>query len=67
MDKKEMVLKWIKLNDTDGLRESELTDHFEKEDINRGLIKAFLEELIKEKRICFDMENRSKIYKVIEK
>lgn len=66
MDKKEMVFKWIKMNHSDGLTESELTLHFEKDDIKRGLIKAFLEELIKEKRITFEIQNRSKIYKEIK-
>jgi len=67
MDKKDMVLKLIKMNHNDGLTESELICRFEKEDIKRGLIKAFLEELEKEKRIIFEMEGRSKIYKGVEK
>jgi len=65
-DKKEMVLKWIGLNHEDGLTEAELVQHFEKDDIKRMLIRAFVYELQIEKRIEMSQRGNLKIYKEIK-
>lgn len=64
-DKKEQVLKWIEMNHEDGLTEAELISHFEKDDIKRGLIRAFLAELQIEKRIEMQQRGRMKIFRII--
>lgn len=62
-----MVYEWIKLNHNDGLTEAELTQHFEKKDIQRMLIRAFLYELQIEKLIEMEQRGNLKIYKVVGK
>ena len=62
-----MVLKWIQMNHSDGLYESELVKHFDKEDIKRGLIKAFLQELERENRIEMIPKGQMKFYREVTK
>ncbi len=66
-DKKEMVLKWIQMNHEDGLTEAELIDHFEKDDIKRGLIKAFITELGLTRQIEVTKRGNMKFYREVQK
>lgn len=66
-DKKEMVFRWIEMNHEDGLTEAELEKHFEKEDIKRMLIRAFISELQIECRIEMTKRGNMNIYREIKK
>jgi len=67
IDMKEKVLKLIKANSEDGLLEREIVDLFDHNELGLGLARAFIQELLLERRIEMVKRGRIKIYKVIEK